>query len=174
MCGRNALVSDDTDGGYGRTPDGIFTAPLRMFYPYERTLGPTYSRFLAGVAVGRLEGTRSPDGTVYVPPAEFDPRTGAPLDDWVELASEGEVVSWSWQAEPTANHPLDRAFAWALVRPDGATTSMLAAVDAGDPAAMRTGMRVRARLAADAEPSMGIRAIECFEPVEADGSGDRA
>ena len=158
-------MSDDIDDGYARTPEGIFTAPLRMFYPYERTVGPTYGRFLDGVAEGRLEGTRSPDGTVYVPPAEFDPRSGVPLDDWVALGSEGEVVSWSWQDVPAANHPLDRPFAWALVRPDGADTSMLAAVDAGDPAAMQTGMRVRVRLAEGAESGMGILALQCFEPI---------
>ena len=165
-------MSDDTDDGYARTSDGIFTAPLRMFYPYERTVGPTYSRFLDGIAVGRLEGTRGADGTVYVPPAEFDPRIGAPLDDWVALGTEGEVVSWSWQAEPAPNHPLQRPFAWALVRPDGATTSMLAAVDAGGPEAMRSGMRVRARLVEGAEAAMGIRALECFEPTGADATGE--
>ena len=158
-------MSDDIDDGYARTSEGIFTAPLRMFYPYERTVGATYGRFLEGVAAGRLEGTRSPDGTVYVPPAEFDPRSGVPLDDWVELGSEGEVVAWSWQDVPAANHPLDRPFAWALVRPDGADTSMLAAVDAGDPTTMRTGMRVRLRLAEGAESGMGILSLRCDEPM---------
>jgi len=167
-------VSDDTDDGYARTPDGIFTAPLRMFYPYERTPGPTYSRFLDGLAGGRLEGTRAPDGTVYVPPAEFDPRSGTPLEDWVALGDEGEVVSWSWQAEPAPNHPLQGPFAWALVRPDGADTSMLVAVDAGEPAAMHCGLRVRVRLVEGAEPVMGIRAVACFEPVGAEGSGERS
>lgn len=158
-------MSDDTDEGYARTADGIFTAPLRMFYPYERTVGPTYARFLEGVVAGRLEGTRSPDGTVYVPPAEFDPRSGVPLDDWVALGSDGEVVAWSWQDVPAANHPLDRPFAWALVRPDGADTAMLTAVDAGEASAMRTGMRVRMRLVDGAEPAMGICALACFEPI---------
>lgn len=162
-------MSDDGEDGYGRGADGTFTAPLRMFYPYERTVGPTYSRFLAGVAAGRFEGTRAPDGTVYLPPAEFDPRSGVALTDWVEVGDEGEVVGWSWQAEPAPHHPLDRPFAWALVRPDGADTAMLVAVDAGEPGAMSTGMRVRARLADGAEPAMGIRALACFEP-SGDGS----
>jgi len=158
-------VSNDTDDGYGRGSDGTFNAPLRMFYPYERTVGPTYGRFLDGLAAGRFEGTRAPDGTVYVPPAEFDPRSGVPLDEWVALGTEGEVVTWSWQDEPTPNHPLDRPFAWALVRLDGADTAMLAPVDTGDAAAMRSGMRVRLRLADGAEPAMGIRAMACFEPM---------
>lgn len=160
------MSDSNDDAGYGRGPDGTFNAPLRMFYPYERTTGPTYGRFLDGLAEGRLEGTKAPDGTVYVPPAEFDPRTGVPLSDWVAVGSEGVVTSWSWQAEPAANHPLDHPFAWALVQPDGATTSMLAAVDVAEPAAMRSGMRVRVRLVDGAEPALGIRALACFEPVE--------
>jgi len=47
--------------------------------------------------------------------------------------------------------------------PDGADTAMLHAVDGGTPAGMRTGMRVRARWAA--EPVGHIRDIECFEPL---------
>jgi hypothetical protein len=50
------------------------------------------------------------------------------------------------------------------VKLDGADTPLLHAVDAGDPAKMQTGMRVRARFAA--ERSGGIRDLEAFEPAE--------
>ena len=74
-------------------------------------------------------------------------------------------MSWSWQPEPLAGQPLGRPFGWALIRLDGADTAMLHAVDAGSAAAMRTGMRVRPRWAADRVGS--IRDIACFEPGEA-------
>ena len=70
--------------------------------------------------------------------------------------------SWAWIDEPRDGQPLDRAFAWALIRLDGADTAMLHAVDAGDEAAMSTGMRVQIRWADDREGA--ITDIACFEP----------
>jgi uncharacterized OB-fold protein len=63
--------------------------------------------------------------------------------------------------------PLDRPFAWVLVKLDGADTGMLHALDVPSPDAVRTGMRVQARWAA--EPVGHIRDIVCFEP-ESDGN----
>jgi hypothetical protein len=58
--------------------------------------------------------------------------------------------------------PLDRPFAFALIRLDGADTCLLHAVDVASADDMRTGMRVRARWA---EAPVGeIRDIVCFEP----------
>jgi uncharacterized protein len=101
-----------------------------------------------------------------VPPFEYDPVTFAPPGDLVEVAPEGTVVTWSWMPSPLEGQPLDHPFAWALIRLDGADTSLLHAVDAAD---VSTGLRVRARWAGD--PAPGIRAIECFEPA---GDDDRS
>ena len=49
-----------------------------------------------------------------------------------------------------------------MIRPDGATGSLLHAVDAGSESHMRTGLRVRPRWRA--ERVGGIGDIECFEP----------
>ena len=160
--------ASETDPGYALAADGSFTAPLTLAYPYARTVGPTYGRFLTGLAEGRFTATVGSDGRVFVPPAEFDPVTGQALDQWVDIATEGTVESWSWQPEPTATQPLDSAFAWVLVRLDGADTSLLHVCDVPGPEAMSTGMRVRARFVADADPGMG--ALECFEPL-GDGAG---
>lgn len=149
---------------YSIADDGSFMAPLELFYPYSRTVGPTMSRFLTGLRERRIEGTRGVDGRVHVPPAEFDPVTGAPLTEWVPVGTTGIVETWSWQAEPLAGQPLDRPFAWALVRLDGADTSMLHAVDVGTPDAVSAGMRVRVRWAD--EPAAAITDIACFEPAE--------
>jgi uncharacterized OB-fold protein len=77
------------------------------------------------------------------------------------------VVSWSWLPEPLEGQPLDRPFAWALIRLDGADTAMLHAVDTGSAAEMRTGLRVRARWAP--ERTGHIRDITCFEPGDEPG-----
>jgi uncharacterized OB-fold protein len=85
-----------------------------------------------------------------------------PPGELTEVGPEGTVVSWSWMPEPLEGQPLARPFAWALIRLDGADTAMLHAVDTGSAAAMRTGMRVRARWAATRVGS--IRDLACFEP----------
>ena len=73
---------------------------------------------------------------MHVPPAEYDPVTYEPLAEMVPVSGVGTVVSWTWQPEPLAGQPLDRPFAWALIKLDGADTPLLHAVDAGEPEAI--------------------------------------
>ncbi|MFY9888182.1 MAG: OB-fold domain-containing protein [Streptosporangiaceae bacterium] len=139
------------------------TAPLEISFDYTRSLGPVLSEFMTALAGGRILGSRGADGRVHVPPAEYDPVTFAPPDELVPVGPEGTVTTWSWQREPSEGQPLDRPFAWALIRLDGADTALLHAVDAGTADVMRTGLRVRPRWAA--QRSGHIRDIECFEPA---------
>jgi len=90
----------------------VLTAPFVLEYRYKRSCGPVLSRWLQGLAEGRIEGLRLASGRVLVPPREYDPDTGEDAgDDWVSVGPEGTVVSW------TAG--------WALVRLDGADTALL-------------------------------------------------
>ena len=56
--------------------DGAYCAPLELTYPYSRTAGAVLTRFFQGLAAGRIEGNRTADGRVHVPPVEFDPKSG--------------------------------------------------------------------------------------------------
>lgn len=133
-------------------------------YAYRRSLGDTLSRFFTGLRDHKIEGVKTAAGRVLVPPAEYDPETGdATSDEWVEVGPAGTVESFCWVAEPLARHPLDAPFAFALVKLDGADTALLHAVDAGDPANMQVGMRVKVRWA---DETVGqIQDIACFEPA---------
>jgi uncharacterized OB-fold protein len=139
------------------------SAPIELSFDYTRSLGSTLGRFMTGLAERRVVGVRGSDGRVYVPPVEYDPVTGAQVTDFVDVADEGTVVSWTWAAEPMPGQPLEKPFAWVFVRLDGGDTGMLHALDVDSPDAVTTGMRVRARWAA--EPSGHIRDIVCFEPA---------
>jgi uncharacterized protein len=133
-------------------------------YPYTRSVGPVIGRFLGALKDGRLEGVKTRDGRVLVPPLEYDPETGEPVtDEWVEVAQSGVVTTWAWLTEPRSNNPLQKPFAWALIQLDGADTGMLHCVDAEE-SQMRTGMRVRARWREEREGL--IADIECFEAAE--------
>jgi uncharacterized OB-fold protein len=149
----------------------VLSAPLTISFDYTRSLGPVLSQFLTALAQRRILGSRGADGRVYAPPAEYDPVTFAPPSELVEVGPAGTVRTWSWQPSPREGQPLGRPFAWALIRLDGADTALLHAVDAGSPAAMRTGLRVTPRWAA--EPAGRITDIECFEPAD-DGKLPRA
>lgn len=143
------------------------TAPVRVAFDYTRSTGPVLGRFLTGLRDGVVIGARVSDGRVMVPPPEFDPVTHAATSDFVEVAPEGHVVSWTWVPEPVEGQPFDHAFAWALVLLDGADTPILHAL-AARPAQIETGMRVRVRWAG--ERVGAITDIACFEP--ADETGD--
>jgi uncharacterized OB-fold protein len=120
------------------------SAPLKLTFDYTRSVGSVLSRFFTELRSRHIVGVRGSDGRVHVPPAEFDPVTYEPLTEIVPVASVGTVVSWTWQPEPLEGQPLDRPFAWALVKLDGADTPLLHAVDAASSDAISTGARVHA------------------------------
>ncbi|MGA2209965.1 MAG: OB-fold domain-containing protein [Acidimicrobiales bacterium] len=113
-------------------------------YPYHRSVGETLGGFFTGLRDGRIEGITADGGTVIVPPTEYDPYSGRRTVDPVAVSDAGTVTTWCWVSEPLPHHLLDRPFAFALVKLDGADTALLHYVDAKTIEAMSTGMRVRA------------------------------
>jgi uncharacterized OB-fold protein len=140
------------------------TAPHVLEYTYTRSAGPIIGAFVTGLKDKKIVGVRAADGRVLVPPQEYDPQTSEELTELVDVADVGTVQTWAWNDEPRPGQPLDRPFAWALVKLDGADTGLLAAVDAGGKAKMSAGMRVRARWR---DERVGeITDIVCFEVAD--------
>ena len=140
----------------------VLSAPHVMEFAYTRSTGPVVGAFLTGLRDRKVLGVKDSSGRVIVPPPEYDAATAAPIeaDALVEVGQEGTVTSWSWNPVPRAGNPFDVPFAWALVKLDGADTSMLHALDAPRDA-ISTGMRVKVRWAAE---TVGfITDIACFE-----------
>ncbi len=133
-------------------------------FPYKRSLGPVFGAFMTALRQRRIIGIRSGDD-VLCPPLEWDPRTGAELaHDFVEVGPAGTVESWCWVSAPSVQHPLDRPFAFATIRLDGATTGLIHAVDTGSAEAMSVGLRVVPRWRS--ERIGHITDIEAFVPGE--------
>jgi hypothetical protein len=139
------------------------TAPHKLTYTYKRSLGPVLSRFFTALRDRQILGIRRSDGSVMVPPKEYDPETSEALSELVPVADTGVVTTWAWVQKPRAQQPLGKPFAYALIRLDGADTKLLHVVDAGSESAMKTGMRVRARWAD--QPVGAITDIQAFVPV---------
>ncbi|WP_296604276.1 Zn-ribbon domain-containing OB-fold protein [Nocardioides sp.] len=145
------------------------SAPVTVAFDYTRSTGPVLGRFLTGLRDATVVGARTSDGTVVVPPPEYDPVTHEPVTDFVEVASTGTVTSWTWVPEPVKGQPFDRPFAWALVALDGADAPLLHALDVASPEQVSSGMRVQVRWA---EERVGaITDIACFEPEGAEAAG---
>jgi uncharacterized protein len=136
------------------------SAPLKLSFDYTRSVGPTLSQFFTALRERRIVGVRGSDGRVYVPPAEFDPVTYERLTEIVPVASVGTVLSWTWQPQPLEGQPLDRPFAWAMIKLDGADIPLLHAVDAGASEKISTGTRVHAHWVD--EPAGAITDIAYF------------
>ncbi|MGA4845076.1 Zn-ribbon domain-containing OB-fold protein [Streptomyces sp. G5(2025)] len=142
----------------------VLRAPLVVEFPFTRSLGPVQSAFLTGLRERTVLGVETGDGRTLVPPVEYDPVTAEEIRDLVEVAATGTVTTWAWNHEPRRGQPLGTPFAWVLVKLDGADTALLHALDAPGPDAVRTGMRVRIRWAA--ERVGAITDIACFEPYD--------
>lgn len=136
---------------------------MKVEFDYTRSLGPVLSRFMSALAQQQVLGGRLADGTVVVPPPEYDPVTHEAVTDLVPVSWAGVVQSWTWVPEPFAGQPLDRPFAFAHVLLDGADAPLLHAVAVESPADISTGMRVQVRWADELTGS--IRDIACFEPA---------
>jgi uncharacterized OB-fold protein len=137
----------------------------KLEFPYRRSVGPVIGAFLTALRDRRVVGVRTASGRVLVPPLEYDPETGGPTGELCDVADRGTVEGYAWATEPARNAPLDRPYAWALVRLDGADTNLVHLLDVGSPDALTRGMRVRARWRGDTQGH--LTDIECIEPDDA-------
>ena len=139
------------------------TAPHKLTYTYKRSLGPVLSRFFTGLRDKQILGVRRADGSVMVPPKEYDPETGEALTELVPVADTGVVTSWAWVHRPRAKQPLGEAL---RLRADPARRRRHAAAPRrrrGQRERDATGMRVRARWAE--QPAGAITDIQAFVPA---------
>lgn len=145
-------------------PHAVLEAPLVIEYPFQRTTGPVIGAFFTALRSRRILGIRGVDGRVVCPPTEYDPQTGEPLTEMLDVADRGEVVSWSWVPAARPDEPLDTPHALALVRLDGADTAMVSTVAVASATDMATGLRVRVRW--PDEPTGSISDVAVFVPEE--------
>ena len=103
----------------------LLRAPFELAYNYKRSNGPVMSKFFEGLGEQKILGTKSSMGKVFAPAAEFDPETNESLTDMIEVGPGGKIESFSWIENPQHHHLIKQPFAFALIKLDGADTSML-------------------------------------------------
>jgi uncharacterized OB-fold protein len=122
----------------------LLRAPFELAYNYKRSSGPVMSKFFEALGQQKILGTKSTAGKVFSPAAEFDPETNEPLKEMVEVGPGGVVESFSWIEDPQHHHLIKEPFAFALIKLDGADTSMLHMVGQCKEADLSIGSRVKA------------------------------
>ncbi|MFT4825263.1 MAG: putative OB-fold protein [Halioglobus sp.] len=141
----------------------VLSQAFELGYTYTRSTGPVVGRFLTELRNRKIVGIKASDGRVIVPPMEYDPDTAEELSEFVEVEQVGEIVSWCWVTQPREAHPMDRPFAWAMIKLDGADIPMIHCVAAEREDSVTTGARVKV-VWADETVGM-ITDIRCFELV---------
>ena len=122
----------------------LLRAPFELAYNYKRSSGPVMSKFFEALGKQKILGTKSNAGKVFSPAAEFDPETNEPLKEMVEVGPGGVVESFSWIENPQHHHLIKEPFAFALIKLDGADTSMLHMVTQCNETDLSIGSRVKA------------------------------
>jgi uncharacterized OB-fold protein len=141
----------------------VLSQAFELGFTYTRSTGPVVGRFLTNLRDRKIVGIKASDGRVIVPPMEYDPDTAEELSEFVDVGEEGEIVSWCWVNKPRQAHPMDKPFAWAMIKLDGADVAMIHCVAAGAESDVTTGARVKAIWA---DETVGfITDIRCFELV---------
>lgn len=148
----------------GGDPVTVMTTPIQLHYRHSASLEE--SRYLRGLAEGRLLGQRCPAcRKVYLPPRGACPTDGVPTEEEVELADSGTVTTFCIVNVPFLGQRITPPYVSAYVLLDGADIPLLHLVLGCRPEEVRMGMRVRAHWRPREEWTTNLRNIEYFEPT---------
>lgn len=146
--------------------DECFVQEGKMSLPNQYFAGRVGSKFIIALRdEKKILGVRCPEcGLVYCPPREYCDVDMTKLDEnWVELASEGEIANFTIVNYHDKHLPRRPPFVLALIKLDGADTPVGHIVEGIDPAQVQIGMRVKAVFAD--QTTNTIRDIDHFEPI---------
>jgi uncharacterized protein len=149
----------------GDAPAEITSITTPIHLRYTHMVSPEETRYLRGLAEGRLLGQRCPVcGKVYIPPRGACPADGVPTTDEVELPSKGTVTTFCVVNVPFAGQRVKPPYVAAQVLVDGADIPMQHLI-LGCPAdEVRMGMRVEAVWKPRAEWGTTPENIDHFRP----------
>ena len=145
-------------------PIEILRTPVELEYLYSA--GQSASRFLRGIAEGKLLGQKCPvDGRVYFPTRGSCPQHGMPFaGDTVELTDKGTLVTYAIVRVPSQNIPLELPYVAVQVLLDGADTVLMHVLKA-KLEDVHMGMRVKATWRPKEEWTTSVGNILYFEPT---------
>ena len=138
----------------------------KISVPYHWWAGETASKFLITLRdEKKITGTRCPAcEKTFIPPRKTCPVCFGTEMKWVDLSDEGTVVSYTVARRQLASIPKKVPVIFGLIKLDGADTAMIHYIEEVEPEAVKIGMKVKAKFAA--ERKAGMQDIEYFAPVK--------
>ena len=121
-----------------------------MFQPYDWSVGKFGSKFLTELKDNkRIFGIKCPKcGRVYVPPRKVCGRCFLGMDEFVQIADEGEIAACSviefGFVDPETGIQRPVPYGTAFIRLDGADTTLPHFLDSADREKVKVGARVKA------------------------------
>jgi uncharacterized OB-fold protein len=147
----------------GEMVTGIVT-PVRLDYTYAAS--SEESRFLRGLAEGKIRGQRCPKcEKVYVPPRGACPVDGVPTRDEVELPDRGIVTTFCIVNVPFLGQRITPPYVSAYILLEGADIPFLHLVLGCEASEVRMGMRVEAVWKPREQWTTSMENIDHFRPT---------
>ncbi|OLF18966.1 Zn-ribbon domain-containing OB-fold protein [Actinophytocola xanthii] len=142
----------------------MITTPVHLSYMH--TASPEESRYLRGLAEGRLLGQRCPAcEKVYIPPRGACPTDGVPTETEVELPDRGIVTTFCVVNVPFLGQRIPPPYVAAYILLDGADIAFLHLVLGCPPDQVRMGMRVEAAWRPREQWGTTLENIDHFRPT---------
>ena len=146
------------------------TTPVSLDYDY--VTGRAQSRFLRGIAEGRIRGQRCTEcRRVYVPSRGACPRCAVPTEEEVQVADKGTVTTFCIVRVPSENLSFTPPYACIAVLLDGANIPFNHVMQECALEDVRMGMRVQAVWKPAAELAPSMTSIRYFKPLAEPDAG---
>lgn len=146
-----------------RPVDTVIT-PIHL--SYQHSVSPEESKYLRGLAEGKLIGQSCPIcAKVYIPPRGACPTDGVPTTTEVELPDTGIVTTFCIVNVPFLGQRIKPPYVVGYVLLDGADIAFLHLIRGCEAGEVRMGMRVRASWRPREEWGTTLQNIEHFEPT---------
>ena len=143
---------------------GAIRVPIRL--DYTITAGRALSRYLRGLAQGRVLGQRCPEcKKVYVPPNGSCPICAVPTDEEVEVSDTGTVTTFCIVNLPFYGQKLEIPYVCASVLLDGADVTLFHLIQEIPADQVRMGLRVKAVWVSPEELQPMPQSIRYFRPT---------
>jgi uncharacterized OB-fold protein len=140
------------------------TTPVILDYDY--VTGRAQSRFLRGIAEGRILGQRCIEcGRVYVPSRGACPRCAVRTEEEVQVSDKGTVTTFCIVRVPSENLAFNPPYACVAVLLDGANIPFNHVLQECALEDVRMGMRVQAVWVPKEELGPSMASIRYFKPI---------
>jgi len=136
--------------------------PARMEYTY--TAGVATTRFLRGLAEGKILGERAEGGKVYVPSRGADPQLGVPTTEQVDLPHVGTLVSFCIVNVAFYGQGMEIPYTSGLILLDGSDLPLMHLIQECPVEDVHIGMRVEAVWVDEADLGPTLESIRYFRP----------